>query len=123
MSARRILTVGLELAATETTYASFRSKMSLLDWDIVLFKPEISEFVENYYTTHQGKPSLGDTASFEAKECCEHWRREIKQAVETGKTVLVHCVIENAPHLWSDAAHGEDESDADRERATAVGGA
>ena len=37
--------------------------------------------------------------------------------------LLVHCVIENAPHLWSDAAHGEDESDADRERATAVGGA
>lgn len=90
MSARRILTVGLELAVTETTYASFRSKMSLLDWDIVLFKPEISEFVESYYSTYQGKPSLGDTASFEAKECCEHWRREIKQAVETGKTVLVY---------------------------------
>ncbi|MFQ6333720.1 hypothetical protein [Methylophilus sp. 3sh_L] len=89
-TAKRILTVGLELAAAETTYASFRSKMSLLDWDIVLFKPDIYEFVENYYTTYQGKPSLGDTASFEAKECCEHWRREIKQAVETGKTVFVY---------------------------------
>lgn len=86
---KRILTVGLELADDETTYASFRSKVSLLDWDIILFKPQISEFVENYYTSFQGKPSLGDTSSFVAKECCEHWRREVKQAVETGKTVLI----------------------------------
>lgn len=90
MSARKILTVGLELAAAETTYASFRSKMSLLDWDIILFKPQISEFVEQYYDTYQGKPSLKDTASFQAKECCEHWRREIKQAVDAGKTVFVY---------------------------------
>jgi hypothetical protein len=90
MSVKRILTVGLELAAAETTHAAFRSKMSLLDWDIVLFRPEISEFVENYYTTYQGKPSLSDTKSFEAKECCEHWRREIKQAVEAGKTILIY---------------------------------
>lgn len=89
MSAKRVLTVGLELAAPEATNTSFRSKLSLLDWDIVLFRPEISEFVESYYTSYQGKPSLGDTASFAAKECCEHWRREIKQAVDTGKTVLV----------------------------------
>lgn len=90
MSLRKVLTVGLELAATETTYASFRSKTSLLDWDIVLFKPAINEFVENYYSTYQGKPCLDDTASFEAKDCCEHWRREIKQAIDSGKTVFVY---------------------------------
>jgi hypothetical protein len=89
MTAKKILTVGLELAHDDTKYASFRSKTSLLDWDIILFKPEITEFVDSYYDTYQGKPSLSDSASFEAKECCEHWRREIKQAVETGKTVLV----------------------------------
>jgi hypothetical protein len=27
--------------------------------------------------------------SFKVKEACEHWRREIKQAFETGKTVVV----------------------------------
>ena len=90
MSSKRILTVGLELADVEATYGDFRSKMSLLDWDIILFKPQISEFVENHYTSYQGRPCLSDTASFEAKECCEHWRREIRQAVETGKTVLVY---------------------------------
>ena len=89
MTARKILTVGLELASSEPTYATFRSKTSLLDWDIFLFRPEISEFLHNYYETYQGKPCFNDGASFEAKECCEHWRREIKQAVETGKTVIV----------------------------------
>jgi len=39
MSAKNILTVGLELASDETHYSSFQSKLSLLDWDIILFKP------------------------------------------------------------------------------------
>lgn len=89
MVARKILTVGLELASSEATVAEFQSKMSLLDWDIFLFRPEISEFLHDYYETYKGKPCFNETASFEAKECCEHWRREIKQAVETGKTVIV----------------------------------
>lgn len=88
MSARRILSIGLELASSDTQYASFRSKTSLLDWDIVLFKPEIGDFT-SYGEYFQGKPSLSDSASFQLKESCEHWRREIKQAVEAGKTVIV----------------------------------
>lgn len=87
--AKKILTVEFELAVADATYAQFRSKMSLLDWDIILISPRISQFLHNYYETYQGKPCLSDTASFEAKECCEHWRREIKQAVDTGKTVIV----------------------------------
>ena len=87
--AKKILTVELDLAVADATYAQFRSKMSLLDWDIILIRPRISQFLHNYYETYQGKPCLSDTASFEANECCEHWRREIKQAVETGKTVMV----------------------------------
>ena len=89
MSARRILTIGLELASPDMHYVNFRSKTSLLDWDIVLFKPQIGEFT-SYGDYFQGKPSLSDSASFQLKECCEHWRREIKQAVETGKTVVVY---------------------------------
>jgi hypothetical protein len=87
--AKKILTVELELAADDAIYAEFRSKMSLLDWDIILFRPRISQFLHNYYETYQGKPCLRDTASFDANECCEHWRREIKQAVDTGKTVII----------------------------------
>jgi hypothetical protein len=88
MTKRKILTVGLELDSPDTHYESFRSKISLLDWDIVLFKPEIEDFIA-YGDYFQGKPSLNDTSSFLLKECCEHWRREVKQGVETGKTVIV----------------------------------
>ncbi len=63
--------------------------MSLLDWDIILFKPIISDY-SGYGDFYQGKRSLSDSLSFILKENCEHWRREIKQAVETGKTVLVY---------------------------------
>jgi hypothetical protein len=84
---KNILTVGFELASDGAQYEEFRSKVSLLDWDIVLFRPLISEFYS--YDTYQGKPSLDDTSSFQLKECCEHWRREIKQAIDAGKTVLV----------------------------------
>jgi hypothetical protein len=88
MSKKRILTVGLELASSVAENTSFQSKVSLLDWDIVLLKPDISDFISG--GTFQGKPSLYESASFQLKECCEHWRREIKQAVETGKTVIVY---------------------------------
>lgn len=85
---KNILTVGFELASDGSHYEEFRSKVSLLDWDIILFRPLISEFI-SFSNTFQGKPSLGDTSSFQLKESCEHWRREIKQAVEAGKTVVV----------------------------------
>ena len=37
-----------------------------------------------------GKPSLTDGNSFALKECCEHWRREIHEAIEAGKTVIAY---------------------------------
>ncbi len=89
MSKKSILTIGLELASSDTEHATFGSKTSLLDWDIVLFKPIIDDFY-TYSEYYQGKPCLSDSSSFQLKECCEHWRREIKQAVEAGKTVIVY---------------------------------
>jgi hypothetical protein len=89
VSPRKILTVGFELASSACQHESFRSKTSLLDWDVVLFKPSIDEFIDRT-RQYQGKPCLDDDDSFHLKECCEHWRREIKQAIETGKTVLVY---------------------------------
>lgn len=87
MAKKKILTVGLRLA-TDATHADFTSKISLLDWDIIIFRPDIDKLT-NSYDSHKGKPSLDDSASFLLKEACEHWRRELKQAVEHGKTVIV----------------------------------
>jgi hypothetical protein len=87
MATHRIVTIGLELASSEVQYAAFESRVSLLDWDIILFRPDTSEFfTEDYF---KGKRSLSDTTSFRLKDSCEHWRREIRQAFDAGKTVVV----------------------------------
>ncbi|MCT8174375.1 hypothetical protein [Variovorax sp. CY25R-8] len=88
--AKKILTIGLTVAGDEVTYELFSSKTSLLDWDIVIFRPAINHYWSSYTDRYQGKPCLDDTNSFQLKEDCEHWRREIKQAVEAGKTVFVY---------------------------------
>ncbi|MCP1641036.1 hypothetical protein J2T41_000630 [Pseudomonas citronellolis] len=89
MSEKRIVTIGCELASGSVKHVSFRSKSSLLDFDIVLFTPLISDFLGHGADYFQGKPSLSDTQSFQLRECCEHWRRELKEAVAAGKTTLV----------------------------------
>jgi hypothetical protein len=84
---KKILIVGCELASDDVEEEEFCSKVSLLDWDIILFRADISEFYSS--DTYQGKPDLNEAASFQLKECSEHWRREIKQAMAAGKTVIV----------------------------------
>jgi hypothetical protein len=85
---KKILTVGLELASDDAVMMDFWSKTSLLDWDITIFKPDIAE---NLYSSEKfkGKSRLSDSLSFHIKENSEHWRREIKQAVDSGKNVFV----------------------------------
>ncbi|MFH1887208.1 MAG: hypothetical protein ABIM40_10990 [Pseudomonadota bacterium] len=99
MSNRKILTIGFELASSSCENATFRSNYSLLDWDIILFKPDISDDFNLYRETYQGKPCLDEDSSFRLKECCDHWRREIKQAVEAGKTVLVFLSESKELHI------------------------
>ncbi len=86
--AKNILAIGIELATDEIQEDAFGSRTSLLDWDIVIFRPDIHSFVDNR-DDYLGKPCLNDASSFRLKECCEHWRREIQQAIEAGKTVVV----------------------------------
>jgi hypothetical protein len=86
--AKTLLIVGFELASDDAHEEDFTSRTSLLDWDIVLFRPTIDEFI-SYGEEYKGRPSLNDGRSFQLKESCEHWRREIKQAVDAGKTIIV----------------------------------
>ena len=86
---KKILTIGFELASDVADIEQFVSKVSLLDWDIILFKPSIRHFLRYGGDTYNGKPCLSDDDSFKVRESCEHWRRELKQAIDTGKTVIV----------------------------------
>lgn len=88
MAIKKILSVGFELAGDDVEYCSFDSDRSLLDWDIILFTPKISNFLE-YADTYNGKASLSDSKSFKLRERSEHWKREIEDAVLAGKTVII----------------------------------
>lgn len=85
---KRILGIGVDLASDDVREEDFDSRISLLDWDVILFRPSIDSWI-SYGDQYKGKPSLSEHASFRVKEASEHWRREIKQAVELGKTVVV----------------------------------
>jgi hypothetical protein len=89
MMSKTILTLGNAIASDAVHYEPLDSKISLLDWDIILFKSTVIEAWKYYAKEYQGKPCLSDTGSFALKEASEHWRRELKQAFETGKTVIV----------------------------------
>ncbi|MCG6540687.1 hypothetical protein MCB86_11450 [Pseudomonas sp. KSR10] len=89
MSKKNILTVGFSICDDDVEFSDFDSEQSLLDWDIIIFKPEINDFLRGS-SLFQGRPCLTDDHSFRLKEQVEHWRREIKAAVEHGKLVLVY---------------------------------
>jgi len=88
---KKILRVGFDLASDEVEYQEFDSKASLLDWDIILFSPSISRIAYSGYedSEYQGKLCLSDTKSFRLKDACAHWRHQIKDAVDCGRTVFV----------------------------------
>ncbi|MDE0644800.1 MAG: hypothetical protein OXH84_00975 [Gammaproteobacteria bacterium] len=87
MTKKRILAIGVELASDKVEHSGFREKRSLLDWDIVLFKPDILEFCE-YANTFQGKPYLNEYYSFQLTELCKYWNQQIKLAFDAGKTII-----------------------------------
>jgi len=89
MGKKNILTIGFDICNEDVEYSEFSSDQSLLDRDIILFKPVINNFV-SHAATFQGKPCLSDDRSFQLKEQVEHWRREIKTAVDSGKLVLIY---------------------------------
>ena len=90
MAKKKILTIGFQLCDESSEYCEFDSDLSLLDWDIILFKPDISNYLRSYESTFQGKPCLSDDQSFQLKAQSEHWRREIKSAMDSGKLVIVY---------------------------------
>jgi hypothetical protein len=89
VSEKRIVSIGCEIPGGFSEYFSIDSDQSLLDWDIILFNPTIHSFVQHTIETYQGKPSLHESSSFQLRERIEHWKREIRDAAQIGKTVII----------------------------------
>lgn len=90
MARKTIFSVGMEWPVDDVTEFSFSKNISLLDADIVVFTPCISTNGGSYdVETYLGKLCYGDSSSFQLKESIDHWRREIKDAYDAGKTVFI----------------------------------
>jgi hypothetical protein len=86
---KKIISVGFEIPGNVAEYVSLRSNRSLLDADIVVFKPSMAGV---YYTSRylQGKPRLSEHDSFQVIKDAAHWRSEIQNAFNSGKTILIY---------------------------------
>lgn len=90
LSKRTVLCVGYSIPGGDAEYVALDSERSLLDADIVVFEPQISQSYYEYgQKDYNGKPTLGTTGSFKAVEQSRHWKGELKAAAEHGKTVVV----------------------------------
>ena len=87
MPLQKILAVGLEIIHKEVECVDFNEEISLLDWDIVLFRPSSDLFF--CLDKYQGLPSLSDDSSFKVKRICERWAREIKLFYDNGKNIFI----------------------------------
>ncbi|WP_083191063.1 hypothetical protein [Legionella jamestowniensis] len=87
MAKKKILSIGFKLASDNVEYGEYHDEISLLDWDIILFKPKTHVYSTSEY---QGKPSLSNQDSFKTKEISEHWRNQINEALIHGKTVIIY---------------------------------
>jgi len=88
MAKKKILTLGFSVYGDDTEYCEFDSQTSLLDWDIILIQPDISDYSFRGSEYFQGKRSLSDYDSFNLKSRTEHWKREIKTAIDHGKIII-----------------------------------
>jgi len=86
---KQIMFVGFDLSGSMGKHVSHNSATSLLDADIVVFNPDIREYIRTAVETYQGKPSLDENTSFRLTENARHWRQELLMAVNSGKTVFV----------------------------------
>jgi len=82
-----ILSVGFEFPGGDVENISLNSGRSILDGDIIVFKPCIPN--RSAYETYMGKPKLSEAASFESREALAHWNSEILAAYEAGKLIVV----------------------------------
>jgi hypothetical protein len=86
---KKIVAIGITLPHDEVRFESIHSKVSLLDYDISIFDPDIISFYRSGSSNYMGKPALDDTNSFKLKDQISHWEREISGAVKAGKTVFL----------------------------------
>jgi hypothetical protein len=86
---KNVATIGFEIPGYSNQHIKLSSEQSLLDYDVIIFQPNISEFIRWTTERYQGKLSLSEDSSFRLRECASRWRQALLNAFEHGKTVFI----------------------------------
>ena len=88
--AKRILTVGCEIPGGYGDFVAFDSRTSLLDADIILLYPKFEPHPLSWMVSkkYRGKPRLDASDAIQARQSIDHWKRELMDALDAGKTVF-----------------------------------
>lgn len=86
---KSLISIGFEIPGHPDKSLSLSSDQSLLDYDIIIFRPDISELYGYGAEQYQGKLCLSDDASFNLREKAEHWRQDLINAYDSGKTIFI----------------------------------
>lgn len=84
---KHVISVGFDIPGEVNECVSFTSDSSLLDADIVVFSPNLEGYTVG--ETYQGKNLLAKDSSGRLQIDSAHWKRELRIALEAGKTVFV----------------------------------
>ena len=68
MGKKSVVSIGIDIPGVEIESINFKSKTSLLDYDIAIIDPTIYDFYVYNYEDYLGKPCLNDSNSFFLKE-------------------------------------------------------
>jgi hypothetical protein len=72
---KTIFSIGFEFPGGIANYFSLESQKSLLDADVIVFMPHLSDY-NSRSVHHQGKRHLFESDSFKVVEDEKHWRTE-----------------------------------------------
>ncbi len=86
---KNILSVGFDFPGGAAEYVPLTSDKSLLDADIIVFKPDMAHHY-SHSRSFRGRPTLDEQSSFRAIEDSAHWRSELKAAIDAGRTVIMY---------------------------------
>lgn len=86
-----ISSIGYEIPGKSDSLIDFSSKQSLMDSDIILISPELPWYERSSanHGSYLGKTCYGETGSFQLKEDISHWKKEMINALNAGKTVFL----------------------------------
>lgn len=91
MSKRKIFAVGFDFFPdAEIERITFDSNQSLLDADIILFEVGFTGLAS--YESYNGHPLFSEHSSAAVERCINHWRSELRAALQAGKMIVVYAI-------------------------------